>query len=143
MKSKFVLAIGGWLLVTAWAFAQTSLATYQGADRMQRIIEGAKKEGEVSIYTSAHTDDMKALGDAFEKKYGVKVNVWRSSSEKVLQRGVTEMRANRFDADVFETNGPEMEALVKEKVLTPVVSPSQADLIAEAQFPHGSGSGRG
>src|SRR6478672_11228642 len=69
LKSTFALAICGWLLVTAYASAQTSLATYQGADRMQRIIEGAKKEGEVSIYTSAPTDDMKAMGDAFEKKY--------------------------------------------------------------------------
>ncbi|MEP7208429.1 MAG: extracellular solute-binding protein [Casimicrobiaceae bacterium] len=114
------------------------LATYQGADRMQRIIDGAKKEGEVSIYTSAPVDDMKALADAFEKKYGVKVKVWRASSEKVLQRGVTEARAGRFDADVFETNGPEMEALVREKVLTAVQSPTQNDLIPEAKFAHHS-----
>jgi iron(III) transport system substrate-binding protein len=114
------------------------LATYTGADRMQRLIEGAKKEGSVTIYTSAPTDDMKAMGEAFEKKYGVKVNVWRASSEKVLQRGVTEARGNRHDADVFETNGPEMEALVREKILTKVVSPGQNDLIPEAKFPHGS-----
>jgi len=137
LKSKFALALCGWLIVAAPAFAQ-SLATYQGADRMQRIIDAAKKEGEVTIYTSAPVDDMKAMSDAFEKKYGVKVKLWRSSSEKVLQRGVTEMRANRFDADIFETNGPEMEALVKEKVLTPVVSPSHADLIPEAKFSHGA-----
>ena len=117
--------------------AGIGLATYTGADRMQRLIDGAKKEGEVSIYTSAPTDDMKVLTDAFEKKYGVKVKVWRSSSEKVLQRGMTEARANRFDADIFETNGPEMEALVREKVLTPVNSPSLNDLIPEAKFKHG------
>jgi iron(III) transport system substrate-binding protein len=115
-----------------------ALATYQGADRMQRLMDGAKKEGEVSIYTSAPVDDVKVLTDAFEKKYGVKAKVWRSSSEKVLQRGVTEARANRFDADIFETNGPEMEALVREKILTPVNSPTLNDLIPEAKFKHGS-----
>ena len=114
------------------------LATYTGADRMQRLIDGAKKEGEVSIYTSAPTDDMKALGDLFEKKYGVKVRVWRASSENVLQRGVTETRANRNTADIFETNGPEMEALAREKILTPVNSPSLNDLIPEAKFKHGA-----
>src|SRR5947209_4190183 len=114
------------------------LATYTGADRMQRLIEGAKKEGEVSIYTSAPVDDMKALGDLFEKKYGVKVKLWRASSENVLQRGVTETRANRNTADVFETNGPEMEALAREKILTPVTSPTLGDLIAEAKFKHGA-----
>src|SRR5438046_3342751 len=115
-----------------------ALATYRGADRMQRIIEGAKKEGELSIYTSAPVDDMKAMTDAFEKKYGIKAKVWRASSEKVLQRGVTEAAANRHDADIFETNGPEMEALVREKILTPVNSPTVDSLIPEARFPHAS-----
>ncbi len=114
------------------------LATYQGADRLQRLIDGAKKEGEVSIYTSAPVDDMKVLTDAFEKKYGVKAKVWRASSEKVLQRGVTEAGAGRYDADVFETNGPEMEALVREKILTPVHSAETNDLIPEAKFKHDS-----
>src|SRR5581483_9762148 len=87
---------------------------------------------------SAPVDDMKAMTDLFEKKYGVKVTVWRSSSEKVLQRGVTEARAGRNDADVFETNGPEMEALVREKILVPVKSPTLNDLIPEAKFKHES-----
>src|SRR5512142_2435094 len=115
------VAIGAGVLpgmAEAQAPSGIGLATYQGADRMQRLIEGAKKEGELSIYTSAPVDDVKVLTDAFEKKYGVKAKVWRASSEKVLQRGVTEARAGRFDADVFETNGPEMEALVREKILT-------------------------
>jgi iron(III) transport system substrate-binding protein len=81
---------------------------------------------------------MKVLADAFEKKYGVKVKVWRSSSEKVLQRGLAEAKATRFEADVFETNGPEMEALVREKILTPVASPVLDDLIPEAKFGHRS-----
>ena len=130
------------LLGARGAYAQAggaaSLAQYQGADRVQRLVEGAKKEGELSIYTSAPVDDVKVFTDAFEKKYGVKARVWRSSSEKVLQRGVTEARANRHDVDIFETNGPEMEALVREKILTPVQSPMLADLIPEARFKHAS-----
>jgi iron(III) transport system substrate-binding protein len=114
------------------------LATYNGPDRLQKIVEGAKKEAAVTIYTSAPVDDMKPLADAFEKKYGVKVTVWRSSSEKVLQRGLAEAKATRYDADVFETNGPEMEALVREKILTPVASPVIDDLIPEARFLHRS-----
>ena len=118
------------------ASAQTPLATYAGPDRMQKLIEGAKKEGEVVIYTSAPVDDMKALTDAFEKKYGVKAKIWRASSEKVMQRALTETRNNRFEFDIVETNGPELEALVREKVLQPVKSPSHADLIPQAIFPH-------
>ena len=114
-----------------------SIATYTGADRMQRLIDGAKKEGEITIYTSAPSDDMLALTAAFEKKYGIKAKVWRASSEKVLGRGITEARGNRFDADVYETNGPELEALYREKLLQLVKSPSLGDLVPQAILPHG------
>lgn len=126
------------LAVAAGVSAQTPLATYEGPDRLQKLIDGAKKEGEVVIYTSAPVDDMKALTDAFEKKYGVKAKVWRASSEKVLGRTITEARSGRFDVDIVETNGPELEALVREKLLQPVKSPSHADLLPEALFPHSS-----
>ena len=110
------------------------MASYQGADRTQRLIEGAKKERALSMYTSAQGDDMGALVAAFEKKYGIKVSLWRASSEKVVQRGVTEARAGRFSPDVFETNGPEMEALYREKLLDTFYSPLFKDLPPQA-FP--------
>ncbi len=113
------------------------VATYDRPDRMQKLIEGAKKEGELTIYTSAQSDDMGALTGAFEKKYGVKVTVWRSSSEKVLQRAVAEARANRASMDIAETNGPEMESMHREQILQKVKSPHLADLIAPALRPHG------
>jgi len=113
------------------------VATYAAADRAQKLAEGAKKEGELNIYTSAQNDDMGPLVAAFEKKYGVKVNVWRASSEKVLQRAVQEARGNKHTMDVAETNGPELEAMSREKILTAVKSPHLADLIAPAIRPHG------
>jgi iron(III) transport system substrate-binding protein len=110
---------------------------YAGSDRQQKLIEGAKKEGELTLYTSAQSDDMGALLAAFEKKYGIKASVWRASSEKVLQRAVTEARAGRFTVDVVETNGPELESLHREKLLQLIKSPHHADLIAPALRPHG------
>ena len=113
------------------------LGAYAGSDREQKLAEGAKKEGELNIYTSAQSDDMGALVAAFEKKYGLKVNVWRSSSEKVLQRAIQEARGNRHTMDVAETNGPEMEAMSREKILQKVSSPYLKDLIEQAIRPHG------
>jgi len=115
-----------------------ALATYQGADRLQRLAEAAKREGELTIYTSTPVEDMKVLTDAFERKYGVKTKVWRASSEKVLQRAIAEARAGRFDVDAIDTNGPQLEALVQEKLLTPVWSPTLASLVPEARFAHQS-----
>ena len=112
------------------------IASYQGPDRQQRLIEAAKKEGTVSLYNSAPPDDMAVFAGAFEKKYGLKVKVWRASSENILQRAVAEARANRFEADVIETNSPEMEAIHRENLLQEVKSPVLADLIPQAIPPH-------
>ena len=136
-----LIAVGTILLLGApTAVAQNKgsaeAASYTGSDRQQRLVEGAKKEGELMIYTSAPVDDMAVLTAAFEKKYGIKVKLWRAGSEKVLQRTVTEARANRFDADIIETNGPELEALHREKLLQEVKSPYLADLIPQAILPH-------
>jgi len=117
--------------------SMAELAQYAGPDRMQRLIAGAKKEGKLNIYTSAQTEDIGALVAGFEKKYGIKVSIWRSSSEKVLQRSITEAQAKRFTVDVMETNGPELEAMHREKILQLVKSPGLKDLLPEAIRPHG------
>ena len=113
------------------------LAAYTGADRQQRLLDGAKKEGPLSIYTSAQSDDMGALVAGFEKKYGLKTTVWRAGSEKVLQRAVTEARGNRHTVDIIETNGPELESMSREKILVAVKSPYLSQLIPQALRPHG------
>src|SRR5918996_4855345 len=99
--------------------------------------EKARKEGEVMLYTSLVPDDLTQLAAAFEKKYGVKLKTWRANSEKVLQRAVTEARAGRHDADVVETNGPQLESLYREKGLQPLRSPHIKDLMAQAVQKHG------
>jgi iron(III) transport system substrate-binding protein len=112
------------------------LAMYSGPDRTQRLIAGAKREGTVSIYTSLTVDDMKVFGGAFEKKYGIKLQLWRSSSEDILQRAVVEARGGRFDVDAIETSAAEMESLHREKLLQEVKSPYLADLNPAALLPH-------
>jgi iron(III) transport system substrate-binding protein len=113
-----------------------NIATYTGADRMQKLIEGAKKEGTLTLYTSAAVEDIKVLNDAFEKKYGVKTEVWRASGENIIQRSAVEARGNRFDVDVFETDGPVMESLHREKLLQELKSPILANLAPGAIQSH-------
>jgi len=113
------------------------LATYDGSDRLERLIEGAKREGELTIYTSAQTTDLGPVVEAFEKKYGVKASLWRAGSEAVLNRAIQEARAGRHTVDVVETNGPELESMSREQILQAVKSPYHADLIAPAIRPHG------
>ena len=107
------------------------------ADRQEKLVADAKKESELTIYTSAQNEDIGAVIKAFEAKYGIKVQMWRAGSEKVMQRAIQEARGGRHTVDIVETNGPEMEALSREKILQAVKSPHHADLIPAALRPHG------
>jgi len=114
----------------------TEIASYAGPDRIAKLLAGAKKEGAVNVYTSETVEDVGALSRAFEAKYGIKLNLWRGSSEDILQRAVVEARGGRFDADAFETGATAMESLHRERLLQQVDSPAAADLAPEAIQPH-------
>jgi iron(III) transport system substrate-binding protein len=132
-RAFFILAI---------AFSQSvpaqneSIASYLGADREARLLEGARKEGEVVLYTSLTIEDMAAINGAFEKRYGIKVRMWRASADKVLQRALAEGRAGRIEADVLEANALSLEALHREALLLAVRSPLHGDLIPQALPAH-------
>ena len=113
-----------------------ALANYEGADRQQRLIVGAKKEGTLNLYTSLTVEDMTVLNAAFEKATGIKVRMWRASCDKVLQRVLAEHKAGRAEVDIIECNAPPLEAMHREGVLQSVRSPWQSELIAAAVPAH-------
>ena len=125
---KMALALVG-LAVAGVTLAQTDLATYEGPDRLERIVAAAKKEGRLTLYTTIAEKDLPTLIRPFEAKYGIKVNVWRAGTDKVLQRTLAEAAARRREVDVVHFGSPEMEALSREKVLLPVLSPAYRDLV--------------
>ena len=114
--------------VAAVSLASEAVYRYRGADRDARLLENARKEGSVVLYTSLAPTESGPLGQAFEKKTGVKVEIFRTISEKVVQRALTEARAKRFAFDVVETNGPEMEIMAREQIFSDFHSPYLADL---------------
>lgn len=91
--------------------------TMSGQSRTDALIEEAKSEGQLSVYTS--NNDMTEVVDAFTKKYGIDVKTYRASSEAVLQRVLQENAANFRGADIVETNSPEMNILSNEGLLSP------------------------
>src|SRR5919106_5199493 len=58
---------------------------YQGADREARLAAEATKEGEVVVYTSLNLKDSVPLTEAFEKKTGLKVQLWRGRRGKGVE----------------------------------------------------------
>jgi iron(III) transport system substrate-binding protein len=128
MLLAFALAIAIPGAASAQAPDLAAVARLQGEARTKALVEGARKEGEVMVYHSTQTEDLKPVFDAFTAKYGVKVKNWRSSSENVVQRVISETRAGKREVDFIENNSPEMEALRREKLLVRMDSPHFADL---------------
>lgn len=113
------------------------IALYQGEDRQQRLLAGARKEGALTLYTSVNKlQHDSPIVKAFQEKYGIKVTVWRAGSEKLLQRVVTEAQAKRFDVDLVTFTGSGLESLHREKLLQEIRSPNFSELIPAALPPH-------
>jgi iron(III) transport system substrate-binding protein len=127
MHAGLLLAL---LAATFTVMAQDrSLLQYEGPDRAQKLVAAAQKEGKLTLYTSIAEKDLPPLLAPFEKKYNIKVRVWRAGSDKVLQRALTETVGKRYEVDAVHTGSTEMEALYREKVFQPVNSPYFKDLI--------------
>jgi len=139
-RSAVIAAVAVLCLGAKAALAQTNpvaeIAGYQGADRQQRLAEGAKREKELTLYSSIPPADIAALVAAFDKKYAVKVKVWRSDSEGFLQRVLSEARARRFDVDIMAGASSALEPLYRENLLQEVKSPYLADIVPDAVPSH-------
>jgi iron(III) transport system substrate-binding protein len=54
------------------------------------LVEAAKKEGEVMFYAAITINSSKAIGDLFEKKYGIKLKHWRGDATELINRILAE-----------------------------------------------------
>ena len=139
MSRLSCLAFGALAVAANFSFGQqasTSPALDEGAGRSARLAADAKREGSLSLYASMAEKDLIRLVSEFERRYGIKVKVWRSGKNNVLRRTVTEARAGRFEVDVVHNPSPEMELLHRERLLQEVRSPYARELIPEAVAPH-------
>jgi iron(III) transport system substrate-binding protein len=115
------------------------LALYKGKDRETILLEGAKKEGQITFYTS-NTWVAGPVSQEFEKKYPfIKANVWRSDSKSLLKRLTEEHTAGRYLADVVETSPEYVTLLVRDNLLQDHFSPELAAYDDDAKVKGKSG----
>jgi iron(III) transport system substrate-binding protein len=137
MKKRHLLALLGAVTITASAqSADLSLLQYDKADRADKVLEAANKEGTLTLYTAFRPKDLPKILGPFEAKYGIKVKAWRSGSNNVTQRVIREAASKNPSVDVIMMPASEMEALRREKLLQAVTSPLTKDLIANAVPDH-------
>ena len=71
---------------------------------MKALEEAAKKEGELTWYTTHYTSEAaEELGAVFTKLYGIKVNVVRTTAQVAYQRATQDFKAGQTICDVFST----------------------------------------
>jgi iron(III) transport system substrate-binding protein len=121
------------------ALSPAELALYKGKDRENVLLEGAKKEGQLTFYTS-NTWVAGPVSQEFEKKYPfIKANVWRSDSKSLLKRLTEEHTAGRYLADVVETSPEYVTLLVRNNLLQEHFSPELAAYDDDAKVKGKSG----
>ena len=121
-----VVALGAALVLPALADAapQTvkEIANYTGADRQSILEAGAKKEGEVMVYTTGTQTG--PIMEAFRKKYPfINLKVYRATSSAVARRVLEEYSANRYSVDTFNLSTGALRAIRDAGILMPYSSP--------------------
>ncbi len=97
-----------------------------------RLVE-ARREGQIVWYTGAALFTAERVTKLFEQAYpGVKVEVHRSGSERILQRLMQEAAAGIKNADVFNSSDVGHYVLLKKKGLLTKYAPAGAE-----RFPEG------
>ncbi|XVQ11039.1 extracellular solute-binding protein [Spirillospora sp. CA-255316] len=66
----------------------------------QKLVADAKKEGRVVIYGSHAEDTLNQLGAAFEKQYGIKVQVFRAADSDLQPKLDAELKTGNHVADI-------------------------------------------
>jgi iron(III) transport system substrate-binding protein len=96
-------------------------------------LEAAKKEGKVVWYTSLVLPSAEKVAKLFEAAYpGIKVEVHRTGSQRILQRVMQELGANIKIADVVHTSDAGHFVLLKDKKLLAQYTPAGVE-----KFPAG------
>src|SRR5512135_1839733 len=103
-----------------------STAAQAQAD-LSALAASAKQEHEVVWYTTTSAGDNQAIVAGFGKKYPfLKVQVLRSTGEKLRQRILTETAAGQFFSDVASVSSMEMGLLKSKNLLQPYDAPEAA-----------------
>jgi iron(III) transport system substrate-binding protein len=106
----------------------TILLGASAASAQDARVEAAKKEGKVVWYTSLALPSAEKVAKLFEAAYpGIKVDVNRTGSERILSRVMQELQAGIKNVDVIHTSDAGHFVLLKNKNLLTKYTPAGVD----------------
>ncbi len=119
-KKALAIFLGTWAL--ALFYSDGGAETEK--ERVEKLIEGAKKEGTVMFYGSMSTLEAVDLLKGFEKKYPfIKAKHYRAGSDTLMEKILIETRAGRYNADVYNLRSFTSSVLVQKGLFAKYPSP--------------------
>lgn len=102
---------------------EVGVSNLQAGDQ-DAILEGAKKEGVLVVYTSMSVDQVQRILDAFKTRYPfLKTTMFRAVGERLLTKIMTEAQAGKYDFDAVQSAESQAYFLKKKNLLQRYVSP--------------------
>ena len=141
---KILFTTVGAVMIVAWFVSLASTASveeitlYNKPDRQKILVDGARKEGKITWYTSLIVDQVvRPLKEAFEKKYPfIQIEHFRGNSERLVQKMFAEYQGKRYEVDIVD--GTVTAPMVKKGgYLQRFYSPHLAEYPAELKDPQG------
>src|SRR5258706_15097691 len=119
--------------VATLAALVAGFVTAGNAQTPNRHLEAARKEGKVVWYTSLVLPSAEKVAKLFEAAYpGIKIEVHRTGSQRIIQRVMQELGAGIKTVDVIHTSDAGHFVLLKEKKLLAQYTPAGGE-----KFPAG------
>ncbi len=128
-RRQFVAASASGFAATALGIAPGSAQNFASAD----LIEAAKKEGALVLYTANIAEVEQLVIDAFNKRFPfVKVELLRAPGGQLITRVKTEAAAGKLRADVIDHSDRALMAEMAD-LFQDYAPPNAADYLPEAQ----------
>jgi iron(III) transport system substrate-binding protein len=113
-----------------------SLEKLPAMERDKRLIEGAKKEGEMLWYTNSGIENATRYIQAFKKNYPfINAQVWRAKTRQVTQRIISEANAGKNLVDVIKPSTDLLPALLEKNLIGKYDTPLRTIYPAHAKSP--------
>src|SRR5215467_6166033 len=128
-----------WFLI--YVYGLTGNSALAAAD--PKVIEAAKKEGEVAWWSTIAQDQSQKVVDEFMKRYPfIKASYWRSGSVGLHNKILIEGRAGRTSWDVVSQTTPEfIFDLQQKKLIAPYLSAERKAFSADLKDANGYWTG--
>ncbi len=113
-----------------------SLEKLPAAEREKKLVEGAKKEGEMLWYTNSGIENATRYIQAFKKNFPfINAQVWRAKTRQVTQRAISEANAGKHLVDVIKPSTDLLPPMLEKNLLAKYETPGRAIYPAQAKAP--------